>query len=542
VIGTDALVAAALHGAAEAMGEVLRATAVSVNVRDRLDYSCGLLDDDGALIVNAPHLPVHLGALGACVRAVAGALDLGPGDVAVTNHPAFGGSHLPDVTVVTPVFERPDGGALLGYAATRAHHAELGGIAPGSMPPFASSLAEEAVVIPPTLIVRGGIECLDAVTTHLRDAPYPTRALQQNLDDLRAQVAANHTGVMRMRSTAARFGEHFVPALTTLRARARQAALAALAVVPEGSVTESLDDGTPICVRWSRTARTEPGGPLTIDPSRQRITIDFTGSGAVHPGNFNAPFAVIRSATLYALRVMAGAHDPIRAGVLPLNEGFLDAVELIVPTGVLNPSFHADPTACPAVGAGNTETSQRVVDALLRLLGAAACSQGTMNNVIFGSARFGFYETIAGGAGASPSGPGESGVHTHMTNTRITDAELLEARYPVRLMRFALRRGSGGAGLHDGGEGLERELLFLEPVTFSFIGQHRASGPYGMAGGRAGAVGGQWLVRGPVRMPLAGVGTTELLAGDRVQIQTPGGGGWGSLDLQAPDDDQADNS
>ena len=541
-IAIEALVAAALHGAAESMGEALRATAVSVNVRDRLDYSCGLLDADGALIVNAPHLPVHLGALGACVRSVASTLKLGPGDVAVTNHPAFGGSHLPDVTVVTPIFEHPGGGALLGYAATRAHHAEIGGIAPGSMPPFARSLAEEAVVLPPTHVVRSGVECLEAVTKLLRDAPHPSRALQQNLDDLRAQIAANHSGVERMRATALRFGEQFTPALATLRARSHQAAIAALASIPEGAVMETLDDGTPICVRLARHEHRAPGGPLAFGRAQERVTIDFTGSGAVHAGNFNAPMAVIRSATLYALRVMAGAHDPVRAGVLPLNEGFLDAVDLIVPPGFLNPPFHADPKTCPAVGAGNTETSQRVVDALLRVFGVAACSQGTMNNLIFGSSRFGFYETIAGGSGASSMGPGESGVHTHMTNTRITDAEVLESRYPVRLVRFALRHGSGGAGIHDGGEGIEREIHFLEPVTCSIIGQHRARGPYGMAGGRAGAVGEQWLVHGPVRMPLAGVGTTELKAGDRVHISTPGGGGWGSLDADAADDDQADIS
>ena len=541
-IATEALVAATLHGAAESMGEALRVTAVSVNVRDRLDYSCGLMDPDGALVVNAPHLPVHLGALGACVRAVAATLELGPGDAAVTNHPAFGGSHLPDVTVVTPIFERPDGGELLGYAATRAHHAEIGGMAPGSMPPFAASLAEEAVVLPPTHVVRGGTECLDAVTVLLRDAPHPTRALQHNLDDLRAQLAANHTGVERMRATALLFGARFATALAALRSRSRHAAMAALAAVPEGSVTETLDDGTPICVRLSRRAHAAPDGSLAFDRAQQRVTIDFTGSGAVHPGNFNAPMAVIRSATLYALRVMAGAHDPVRAGVLPLNEGFLDAVELIVPPGFLNPPFHADPAACPAVGAGNTETSQRVVDALLRLLGGAACSQGTMNNLSFGSARFGFYETIAGGSGASSLGCGESGVHTHMTNTRITDAEVLESRYPVRLMRFALRHGSGGAGIHDGGEGIERELLFLEPVTCSIIGQHRTSGPYGMAGGRAGSVGEQWLLRGQLRLPLPGVGTTELKTGDRILIRTPGGGGWGSLDAEALNDDQADNS
>jgi 5-oxoprolinase (ATP-hydrolysing) len=213
--------------------------------------------------------------------------------------------------------------------------------------------------------------------------------------------------------------------------------------------------------------------------------------------------------------------------VLPLNEGFLDAVDLIVPQGFLNPVFQPDPAACPAVGAGNTETSQRVVDALLRLLGAAACSQGTMNNLIFGSDRFGFYETIAGGAGATARGDGASGVHTHMTNTRITDAELLESRYPVRLVRFALRRGSSGAGLHIGGEGVVRELEFLEPVTCSIIGQHRTDGPYGIDGGRPGAVGEQWLMRGAMRLPLPGVGTSELQAGDRVAIHTPGGGGWG---------------
>ncbi len=529
---SDALVAAALEGAAASMGESLRRTASSVNVRDRLDYSCGLLDPTGALIVNAPHLPVHLGALGACVRAVVAHTPLGPGDAAVTNHPAFGGSHLPDVTVVTPIYEHDDGGLLLGYAATRAHHAELGGIAPGSMPPFAPSLADEAVVLPPMLVARRGVESLQALRSALERAAHPSRAVEQNIADVRAQMAANHRGVVLMRAAYERFGRAFAPALEALRSQARTAATAALSTVPLGTVEERLDDGTPIRVTLSRTTAHAPGARdgWTVDQhDTPPLRLDFTGSGGVHAGNFNAPVAVVRSAVLYALRVMAGAADPVRAGALPLNEGFADAVALHVPRGLLNPAFPTDPHECPAVGAGNTETSQRVVDALLRLFGVCACSQGTMNNLIFGSARFGFYETIAGGAGASAQGGGESGVHTHMTNTRITDAEVLEARYPVRLRRFRLRAGSAGAGRHDGGEGVIRELEFLEPVTCSIIGQHRLEAPYGLNGGRPGAVGSQWLIRGAFRLPLPGVGTTELAVGDRVEVQTPGGGGWGAL-------------
>ena len=490
------------------MGEQLRRTALSVNIRERLDFSCALLDTEGELIVNAPHIPVHLGALGLCVRRVRDALLLAPGDVAITNHPGFGGSHLPDVTVITPVFTPQR--QLLGYVASRAHHAEIGGSRPGSMPPSATTLAEEGIVIAPTYLVRAGELQWKEIRRLLEDAPFPSRAVEDNLADLRAQLAANHRGMVLLGTLEAEHGgdvlRHY---METLKGRAERRVREALDGLPDGShaATERLDDGSPLAVE--------------VRISGDSATIDWSGTAPVHPGNLNATPAIVRSVTLYVLRLLI--DEP-----LPLNEGLMRAVELRIPEGMLNPSFPDDPRHCPAVVGGNVETSQRLVDTLLRALGLAACSQGTMNNVLFGAERWGFYETVCGGCGAGPGWHGADATHSHMTNTRITDPEVLETRYPVRLERFAVREGSGGVGRWRGGDGAIRELTFLEPVSLSILSQHRKERPYGVADGEAGEAGRQRVIRvsGQVQ-ELGSVDGCEMERGDRLLLETPGGGGWG---------------
>lgn len=497
------------------MGERLRRTALSTNVKERLDFSCGLLDPEGRLVVNAPHIPVHLGALGVCVRSVERSCSPAAGDVIVTNHPAHGGSHLPDVTLVSPVFD--DDGARLGTVASRAHHAEIGGTRPGSMPPDARSLAEEGVVIPPTRLVEGGEPRWNRVRELLSGGAHPSRAVEENVADLAAMLAANHRGVESLRDLAGAHGSdtirRFMDRLRELAARRVRTRLRGL---DDGERTgeQHLDDGSPIRVR--------------IRIEGDSMEVDFAGSAAVHPGNLNATRAVVGSAVLYVVRLLV--NEP-----LPLNEGLLEPVDLRVPTGMLSPEFSDDPAECPAVVGGNVETSQRIVDTLLEALELAAASQGTMNNLLFGSDRFGYYETVAGGAGAGPGFDGASAVHTHMTNTRITDPEVLEHRYPVRLERFGIRRGSGGRGRWRGGDGAERSILFLEPASLSLLSQRRSEGPYGRRGGEAGLPGEQWIERRDGRREaLGGVDGTEMEPGDRIVLRTPGAGGWGD-----PDEDGA---
>ena len=489
------------------MGEMLRRTALSTNVRERLDFSCALLDAGGRLVVNAPHIPVHLGALGLCVRTVRRVLELEPGDAAVTNHPGFGGSHLPDVTVITPAYA---GGVLLGYAASRAHHAEIGGRRPGSMPPDARRLAEEGVVIAPRHLVRRGQPRWQELRELLAGGPYPSRSVEENVADLDAALAAGQRGVSALLALAREHGtdtvQHYMGAL---RRQAAERMASALAGLPPADrrAEERLDDGTPIRVR--------------IETRKDGALIDFAGSGDVHPGNLNATPAIVTSAVLYVLRLVVDTP-------LPLNEGLLEPVELRIPEGLLNPPFGDDPATAPAVVGGNVETSQRLVDTLLKALGLAACSQGTMNNLLFGNQSFGYYETVCGGAGAGPGFTGADAVHTHMTNTRITDPEVLELRYPVRLERFAIRRGSGGAGRFPGGDGVVRELRFLEPASLSLLSQHRVEAPYGARGGEPGKRGRQRLVRaGGETSELAGCDQAEVEHGDRLILETPGGGGWG---------------
>ncbi|MGK7368583.1 MAG: hydantoinase B/oxoprolinase family protein [Candidatus Halalkalibacterium sp. M3_1C_030] len=493
---------------AEEMGEMLKRTALSVNVKERMDYSCALLNKDGELVVNAPHIPVHLGALGLCVRKLSGSLSMDKGDVVVTNHPAFGGSHLPDVTIVTPIFG--ESGQLLGYAASRAHHAEIGGTRPGSMPPDATTLAEEGVVIPPMYLVRKGEPQWGTIREHLTDARYPTRAIEENMADLQAAVAANHRGVESIRSLAVQSSEEKVEYF--MKAIKNEAALKCremLKKLPD-EISESrefLDDGSMLKVK--------------ITKKEARMVIDFSGTEKKHSGNLNATPAIVNSVIMYVLRVLV--DEP-----LPLNEGLLDPITIKLPGCMLNPEFKDDPADCPAVVGGNTETSQRLVDLLLKPFNQVACSQGTMNNVLFGNDEFGYYETIGGGTGAGPGFHGTDAVHHHMTNTAGTDPEILEHRYPVRLDRYAIRKDSGGNGRYQGGNGIERELTFLEPVSLSVLTQHRVEAPYGLEGGKAGATGKQWIIkRNGNKEQLSSISGSELEAGDKFIIQTPGGGGYG---------------
>ena len=494
----------------EEMGELLRRSAISTNVKERLDYSCALLDGEGRLVVNAPHIPVHLGALGECVREVSRGHAWQEGDMVAVNHPGFGGSHLPDVTLISPVFSE---GVLGAFVANRAHHAEIGGRTPGSMPAEASSLGEEGIVIAPVLLFEGGRDRFAEVEALFRAATYPSRMLSDNLADLAAQAAANRHGVKAVQSLVANSGREMVMR-NMVRLYERAAAVMAdkLHALRECTwrAADSLDDGTAIQVKIANTTGC--------------LRIDFAGSGPVHPGNLNATPSIVRSAVLYVLRVWVALD-------LPLNEGLLEAVQIEIPPGILNPEFPDDPSRCPAVVGGNVETSQRVVDVLLEALGLQANSQGTMNNFLFGNEDFGYYETIGGGSGAGPGWNGLSGTHVHMSNTAITDPEILERRFPVRLRAFSLREGSGGGGKWSGGLGLVREVEFLEAMTVSFLMQRRVRGPGGTEGGAAGLPGRQikLLCDGSVE-ELPGVCSFEVQSGERVRILTPGGGGWGVPD------------
>ncbi|MCP5068610.1 MAG: 5-oxoprolinase [bacterium] len=488
---------------AEQMGAVLRNTSVSTNIKERLDYSCAVFDAQGGLVANAPHIPVHLGAMGATVRAVASAIpELAPGDALVTNDPTAGGSHLPDVTVVSPVFI---GESLRFFVASRGHHADLGGKTPGSMPADSRSLEEEGVLLRPFPLVRGGHFDERRVRRCLAEARYPARNPDDNLADLEAKVAANRAGEALLQRMVAELGiEPVLITMGQLQAAAGAKVAHEIGRLPDGEhrFEDALDDGTPVCV--------------TLDVRGEKLTIDFEGTGAAVDGNLNAPRAVVESAVLYALRCLVAER-------IPLNGGCLDPVDLRIPVGCL-----LDPPAGRAVVGGNVETSQRVVDVLLGAIGQVAASQGTMNNLAFGNERFGYYETLGGGAGAGRGFDGASGVHVHMTNTRITDPEVLETRYPVRLRRFALRHGSGGSGRWSGGEGLVRELEFTEPVVVSLLTERRVLAPYGLLGGEPGRPGRNAVQRSDGSLEeLGGHVCVNLRARDRLIVETPGGGGFG---------------
>ena len=500
----EELMRARFESIAESMGELLRRTALSTNVKERLDFSCALLDGEGRLLVNAPHIPVHLGALGVCVREVSQGRQWREGDVVVVNHPGFGGSHLPDVTVVSPVFGT--GSEVVAFVANRAHHSEIGGKAPGSMPGDATCLEEEGVVIAPQLLVDAGEERFGEVEAVLRGAKYPSRAVAENLADLRAQVASNRSGVLAMQALLEQFGEEKVKGgMRALFERAEGLMSLRLEEDGEWSGRDCLDDCTEVVVKLS---------------CREGfLEVDFRESAAAHAGNLNATEGVTRSAVLYALRLWLDED-------LPLNEGLLSRVRIRAEGTFLQPEFGEDLSACPAVVGGNVETSQRIVEVLLGALELGAESQGTMNNFLFGNERFGYYETIGGGSGATNGSDGASGVHVHMTNTAITDPEVLEYRFPVRLHQFSLREGSGGAGRFRGGDGLVREFEFLEKMTVTLLTQRRTMGPKGFHGGNDGTSGQQWLWEDGKWKALPGSATFEVFEGERLKIETPGGGAW----------------
>ncbi|MEK9209718.1 hydantoinase B/oxoprolinase family protein [Sphingomonas sp. 2378] len=492
-------------GIAERMGVVLRNTSVSVNMKERLDFSCALFDASGHLIANAPHVPVHLGAMGESVRAVLSSRggSMKPGDVVALNNPFNGGTHLPDVTVIAPVFG--EDGAIRFFVANRGHHADIGGLTPGSTPPNSRTLEDEGVVIDDFLLVDGGEFREEAFRRLLGEARHPARSPDTNVADIRAQLAANATGIAELDEMVAAQGWPMVSAyMGHVMAHAEESIRRVLSDLSDGAFDYAMDDGTPLKVR------------VTIDRAARAATIDFTGTGPASAGNFNAPPAVTRAVVLYAFRCLVGED-------LPLNEGCLAPLTIVIPEG----SFLSPPPGS-AVVAGNTEVSQAVCNALLGALGASAAAQGTMNNFLFGNVRHQYYETICGGAGAGPGFEGASAVHTHMTNTRITDPEILEFRYPVRLDRFAIRRGSGGEGRHRGGDGVIRAITALEPMTATLVASRRTIAPFGLAGGGDGMAGAQHVERADGRIEaMRGTDQVELKPGDRIVIKTPGGGGYG---------------
>jgi 5-oxoprolinase (ATP-hydrolysing) len=486
------------------MGAMLQRTSFSINVKERLDFSCAVLDANGYLVVNAPHIPVHLGSLGVCVREVAAAIDIREGDVVITNHPAYGGSHLPDVTLIKGVFV---GGKLVSYVANRAHHAEIGGKKPGSMPADATTLAEEGVVVSPMYLVRNNVAMWDNVAHLFQTSAWPTRLWHENRADLNGALASVNYGEQALSGLCERFGAAKVQDYM-LRIRRHAAGLFSEKLktfrLPKAKAVEYLDDGSPLCV--------------TMVKQKDKLVIDFTGSSDVHPGNLNATKAIVQSVVLYVIRLMVNRD-------IPMNEGLMDNVKIILPQGLLNPDFSVNHP--PAVVGGNTEVSQRLTDTLLKALKLAACSQGTMNNFLFGNERFGYYETICGGTGAGKGFDGTSAVHQHMTNTRISDPELLEWRFPVRLLRFELRKNSGGKGKWNGGDGIIREFLFTELLEINVLSQHRTEAPYGLNGGRAGKTGKQYILKANgEKIALGGMDSASVAKGDRFVIETPGGGGF----------------
>ena len=491
---------------AEQAGAVLRNTAISVNIKERLDFSCALFDAEGSLIANAPHVPVHLGAMAESVRVVLRnrAATLRPGDVVALNNPANGGTHLPDLTVITPVFDER-GGAIRLFVGCRGHHADIGGITPGSSPPASRTLEQEGVVIDDFLLVDGGRFREAEFRALLAGARYPARSPQVNVADVRAQIAANEKAVQELGGIVAQHGSPTVRAyMGHVMDNAEEAVRRVIDRLQDGRFAYRMDDGAPLCVS------------VRVDRSSRSAVVDFTGTGAQRQGNFNAPASVTRAAVLYVFRCLVGDD-------IPLNDGCLRPITLCIPPG----SF-LSPSADAAVVAGNTEVSQAVCNALFGALGAIACSQATMNNFLFGDATRQYYETICGGTGAGPDFDGQSAVQSHMTNTRMTDPEVLERHYPVRLEEFSIRRGSGGAGRRRGGDGAVRRLRFLEPMLAVIVASRRQVSPFGLAGGMDAAPGLQWVERADgSRTELDGTDRADMAPGDVFTIHTPGGGGYG---------------
>ncbi|MEO0375121.1 MAG: hydantoinase B/oxoprolinase family protein, partial [Cyanobacteria bacterium P01_A01_bin.17] len=487
---------------AEQMGVTLQNTSYSVNIKERLDFSCALFDGQGQLIANAPHIPVHLGSMGDSVQSVIKAAGdrLQPGDVYVLNDPYNGGTHLPDLTVVTPVFI---GSQHLFYVASRGHHADIGGITPGSMPAHSKNLDEEGVLITPFRIVEQGQLQTKRFQRILTEHPYPARNPDQNLADLQAQIAANQCGVQELLKMVDHYGLATVQAyMDHVQRNAEQSVRHVIDRLQDGQFTYEMDGERQIQVA------------ITVDAPTRSARVDFSGTSPQQDDNFNAPVAIAKAAVLYVFRTLVSTD-------IPLNAGCLKPIDIHIPEDCfLNPKPPA------AVVAGNVETSQAIVNALYGALGRMAASQGTMNNLTFGNENFQYYETICGGSGAGPNFNGTDAVQTHMTNSRLTDPEILEWRFPVRLEHFGLRSQSGGQGQYQGGDGVIRQFHFLEPMTVSILSGHRAVAPFGLQGGQSGKTGQNQLEHQGRLTKLAGCTTRTVQIGDTLTIKTPGGGGY----------------
>jgi 5-oxoprolinase (ATP-hydrolysing) len=510
---------------AEQMGRMLQKTAISTNIKERLDFSCALFGPNGELVANAPHLPVHLGSMSDAVKAQIQrrANNLTPGDVLVSNHPAAGGSHLPDITVITPVFKNDQ---VIFWMASRGHHADIGGITPGSMPPNSRSLEEEGACIESFKLVENGIFQEEGISERLlapgKIEPAPgrppisgTRLLAENISDLKAQIAANQKGIELVLEMVNDYGLDVVQSyMKHVQDAAEEAVRGRLKALSKSKglaerdticAKDYLDDGSPIALA------------LTIDRHTGSAIFDFQGTGSQIWGNCNAPKAVTKSAIIYCLRCLIDKD-------LPLNHGCLIPITVKIPKGSL-----LDPSADAAVVGGNVLTSQRITDVVLKAFGVAAASQGCMNNFTFGNDRFGYYETIAGGAGAGPTWHGRTGVQTHMTNTRITDPEILERRYPVLLRELSIRRGSGGRGRFNGGDGLVRDVEFLAPLNVAILSERRVFAPYGMSGGESGKKGVNLFIRKDgTTINMGAKNEIPAQPGERFRIMSPGGGGFGT--------------
>ncbi|WP_431687097.1 hydantoinase B/oxoprolinase family protein [Hahella sp. NBU794] len=491
---------------AEQMGLVLQNTAVSVNIKERLDFSCAIFDAEGELVANAPHMPVHLGSMSHSIKTVMerNAGTMRPGDVFMLNDPYNGGTHLPDITVIKPVFDSA-GENICFYVASRGHHADVGGVAPGSMPSDSSHIDEEGILLDNVKLVDAGVFQEKMTRELFLSGPHPARNIEFTIADLRAQVAACEAGVQALQKVVSQYGLEVVQAyMKHVQENAEECVRRVIDVLSDGEFEYAMDDGHKVQVK------------IQVDRNQRTATVDFTGSSPQHPRNYNAPLAVVHAAVLYVFRCLV--NDQI-----PLNGGCLRPLQIIVPEGsMLNPCYPA------AVVAGNVEVSQLVVDALFGALGVKGAAQGTMNNLTWGDDEFQYYETICGGDGATANADGAGPVHTHMTNSRLTDPEVLEWRFPVLLEEFKVRRGSGGDGQHRGGDGVCRSLRFLKPMQVSILSNRREVAPYGASGGKPGQVGVNRVIRraGDVQSLGAQV-SLQLEAGDRLQIETPGGGGFG---------------
>jgi 5-oxoprolinase (ATP-hydrolysing) len=491
---------------AEQMGATLANTAYSVNIKERFDFSCAVFDPTGNLVANAPHVPVHLGSMSESVRTILreNAGRIRPGDVFMVNNPFNGGTHLPDVTVITPVFDEA-GETIIFIVASRGHHADIGGKTPGSAPPDSETIHEEGVVIDNFLMVEQGTWRQEETRTLLASGPYPCRNIDENMADLSAQIAANATGVAELQKIVAQFSLPVVHAyMGHVQDNAEESVRRVLDVLKDCENTYVMDNGAEIRVR------------IAVDHAARSAVIDFAGTSPQQRYNYNAPMAVCHAVVLYVFRTLVGSD-------IPMNEGCLKPLDIRVPEGCfINAAFPA------AVISGNTEVSQSIADTLYGALGVIAGSQGTMNNFVYGNDRYQNYETICGGTGAGRDFDGTDAVHAHMTNTRMTDPEVLESRFPVRVEEFSIRRGSGGAGRHRGGDGIVRRLRFGEAMTVTTLSSHRITRPAGLEGGEDGATGRNAVERADGRVEeLEGNDQTEMAEGDVFVLETPGGGGFG---------------